>query len=258
MRSEWRFTMKLRAVTVFAAVSIAFSGIACAMPDMKPQLDATAPKAAPIAGKILEFMNSSGYTYLLIEDADGFKDWVAIPELFVTVGDEVELQPGVQMGEFKSKQLNKTFDKILFSGGPTDKYNEKRKVNAHKGADMSEPAPGKKKTEGKIIEGLKVKKATGDNAYTIAEILEKRDALQDKTIMVSGQVVKVSTGIMNRNWVHIKDGSGENGANKLVVTTKDSPETGEVVTFSGVFHNNVDFGGGYQYAVILENASIKQ
>jgi hypothetical protein len=249
--------MKLQALILFAAVSIAFSGVASAMPEMKPQAETTAPAAAPIAGKILEFMNSSGYTYLLLQDADGFKDWVAIPELYVTVGDEVELQPGVQMGEFKSKPLNRTFDRIIFSGGPTEKYNEQRKASAHKGADMSAPAPGKKKNEGKIVEGLKVKKATGDNAYTIAEIIGKREELQDKTISVSGQVVKVTTGVMDRNWVHIKDGSGENGT-KLVVTTKDSTDIGEVVTFTGVFHNNVDFGGGYQYAVILENASIKK
>ena len=250
--------MKLQAVTVFTAISIALSGIACAMPEMKPQAGTTAPKAAPIVGKILELINSSGYTYLLLQDAEGFKDWVAIPELYVTVGEAVELEPGVQMGEFKSKPLNRTFDKIIFSSGPTEKFNEKRKVSAHKGADMSEPAPGKKKTESKIIEGLKVKKATGDNAYTIQEIFEMRDALQDKKISVSGQVVKVSTGIMGHNWVHIKDGSGENGANKLVVTTNDSADVGEVVTFIGDFHNNVDFGGGYQYAVILENASIKK
>jgi hypothetical protein len=247
--------MKLLTVTLLSAILMSFSGISFAMPDMKPQVDATSPKATPLAGKIVEFMNSSGYTYILLQDADGFKDWVAIPELYVTVGDEVELQPGVQMGEFKSKPLNRTFDTIIFSGGPTEKYNEKRKVNAHKGSDMSEPAPGKKKTEKKIVEGLKVKKASGEAAYTIAEIIEKKDMLQDKTIAVSGQVVKVSTGIMGRNWVHIKDGSGEN---KLVITTNDSSDIGDVVTFSGVFHNNVDFGGGYQYAVILENASIKK
>jgi hypothetical protein len=255
--------MKLIIAAIFTVSSMLFSGIACAMPDMKPQADSgapgsAAPKVAPITGKVLEFMNSSGYTYLLLEDAAGLKDWVAVPELYIEIGTEVELQPGVQMGEFKSKPLNKTFDRIIFSSGPTEKFNEKRKVNAHKGTDMSAPAPGKKKAEGKIVEGLKVNKAAGDNSYTIAEIFEKRDALQDKTILVSGQVVKVTAGVMDRNWVHIKDGSGENGANKLVVTTKDSADIGEVVTFSGVFHNNVDFGGGYQYAVILENASIKK
>lgn len=251
--------MRLQTVAVFMAVTLACSGIAAAMPEMAPKAGSTAPASVPITGKIIEFMNSSGYTYLLLEDADGFKDWVAIPELYVTVGEEVELQAGTQMGEFKSKPLNRTFEKIIFSNGPTEKYNEKRKVNAHKQADMSQPAPGKKKSDDKkVVEGLKVAKAAGDNSYSIDETFAKRYALQDKTIVVSGQVVKVTSGVMNRNWVHIKDGSGENGANKLVVTTNDDVEVGDVVTFTGVFHNNVDFGGGYQYAVILENASIKK
>lgn len=248
--------MKLKAAAASIIVALSLPALSVAMPDMKPPAETEPVKARPIAGKVLEKMDSSGYTYLLL-DSDGFKNWVAIPELYVEVGDEVELNAGVQMGEFKSKPLNKTFNQIIFSSGPTEKYNEKRKANAHKGADMSVPAPGNKKKEGKIVEGLKVEKAKGDNAYTIAEIFDKRDGLQDKVISVRGQVVKISTGIMDRNWVHITDGSGENGANKLVITTKDSPDNGDIVTFKGVFHNNVDFGGGYKYAVIMEDASTK-
>jgi hypothetical protein len=205
---------------------------------------------------VLEILNSSGYTYLLL-DVDGFKDWVAVPALIVEVGEVVELLPGTQMGQFSSKPLNRTFDRIIFSAGPTDKYNEKRKVDAHKGADMSAPAPGKKKSEAKIVEGLKVEKATGLNAYNLEELFAGKNELQNVKVAVRGQVVKVSTGIMNRNWVHIKDGSGPKGDNKLVVTTKDEPSLGDIVTAVGVFHINVDFGGGYNYAVIMEDAAIK-
>lgn len=247
--------MKLLATVAFTAFTLGTASLSFAMPDMKPPAEAEQVKA-PIAGKVLEVLHSSGYTYLLL-DVDGFKDWVAIPELYVEVGDEVELNPGTQMGEQTSKTLKKTFKQIIYSSGPTEKYNEKRKVNAHKGADMSAPAPGNKKSEGKIVEGLKVEKAKSENAYDLAEIFAKRDELQDKIISVRGQVVKVTTGVMNRNWVHIKDGTGENGANKLVVTTKDSANIGDIVTFSGVFHNNVDFGGGYQYAIIMEDAVVK-
>jgi hypothetical protein len=225
---------------------------------MTPQADAATAAAPeqPISGKVLEVLNSGGYTYLLL-DVDGFKDWVAIPELVVTVGEEVELLQGTQMGKFSSKALNRTFDKIIFSAGPTAKYNETRKINAHKSADMSAPAPGRKKAESKIIEGLKVEKATGLNAYNLEELFAKKDALHSKTVVVRGQVVKVSTGIMNRNWVHIKDGSGANGDNKLVITTKDEPNLGDIVTATGIFHKDVDFGGGYNYAVILEDAAVK-
>jgi hypothetical protein len=212
--------------------------------------------AAPISGKVLETLHSGGYTYLLL-DVEGFKDWVAIPSLYVEVGEEVELIPGTQMGKFSSKPLNRTFDRIIFSAGPTDKYNEKRKINAHKKADMSAPAPGKKKGDKKVVEGMKVEKATGLNAYDIEELLQKKDTLHNVKVAVRGQVVKVSTGIMGRTWVHIADGTGAQGGNKLVVTTKDEPAIGDIVTVEGVFHNNVDFGGGYQYAVIIEDASIK-
>ncbi len=228
-----------------------------AMPDMAGKKSAEAVVALPpIAGIVLEAIDSSGYTYLLIE-RDGFKDWVAIPELVVAVGEEVELEPGVQMGDFKSKPLNRTFERILFSGGPTDKYNEKRKASAHKGVNMSEQAPGKKKTDAKVVEGLKVEKASGENSYSLSEVMLKKGELQDKIITVRGQVVKASTGIMGRNWIHLMDGSGEKGDNKLVVTTKDSPDVGTVVTATGIFRNNVDFGGGYKYAVIMEEAAIK-
>ena len=177
--------------------------------------------------------------------------------MYVEVGEKVELNPGVQMGEWTSKTLNKTFEAIIFSSGPTKKFIETRKITAHKSTDMSAPAPGNKKTESKIVEGLKVEKAKGENAYDLSEILTKSAGLQDKIISVRGQVVKVSAGIMGRNWIHIKDGTGENGANKLVVTSKDEPKIGDVVTCTGVLHNNVDFGGGYQYAIIMENAVVK-
>lgn len=251
--------MKLNSILAATVLSLTLSAaVAVAMPDMAAQPDAatTAEPEQPIAGKVLEVLNSSGYTYLLL-DVDGFKDWVAVPELVVVVGEEVELIKGTQMGKFSSKALNRTFEKIIFSAGPTQKYNEKRKVNAHKSADMSAPAPGKKKAESKIVEGLKVEKATGLNAYNLEELFARKDALHDKKIAVRGQVVKVSTGIMNRNWVHIKDGTGANADNKLVITTKDEPQLGDIVTAVGVFRKDVDFGGGYNYAVIMEDAAVK-
>jgi hypothetical protein len=246
--------MKPNRLLIAFILSLLMTTAALAMSDMQPY--AGAGKAQPpIAGKVVEVLNSGGYTYLLIE-TDGFKDWVAVPALVVAVGDEVELEAGTQMGEFSSKPLNRTFPRIIFSAGPTEKYNERRKVNAHKGVDMSEPAPGKKKSDAKVVEGLKVEKAQGLNAYSIEELLANSSALQDRKIAVRGQVVKVSSGIMGKTWVHLKDGSGGPDG-KLVVTTRDEPELGAIVTATGVLHLNVDFGGGYKYAVIMEDAAVK-
>lgn len=247
--------MNSKILLALIALSLSVTSVAIAMPDMKPAAEAVG-QSVPISGKVLEFMNSSGYTYLLL-DINGSREWVAVPEMYIENGDDIELHAGTQMGEFTSKPLGRTFSNIIFSAGPTARFLEKRKVSAHKGTDMTLPAPGKKVAGGKVVEGLKVDKAIGENAYTVAELFVKREDLQDKIIAVRGQVVKVSVGIMGRNWVHLMDGSGEKSNNKLVVTTKDEPNTGDIVTATGIFHNNVDFGGGYQYAVIMEDASIK-
>lgn len=69
-----------------------------------------------LSGKVIETMDSGGYTYLQVEDK-GAKTWFAIPQATVKKGDKVTLQPGMPMQNFKSKSLDRTFDVIYFSGG---------------------------------------------------------------------------------------------------------------------------------------------
>jgi hypothetical protein len=103
-----------------------------------------------------------------------------------------------------------------------------------------------------------VGKAEGPDAYTVAEIYAGKSKLNKKTVKVRGKVVKVSSGIMGKNWVHLQDGSGDpaKGTHNLVMTTQDLPNKGDVVTMSGTLYEDKDFGAGYKYAVIVEEASI--
>ncbi|MGE5662920.1 MAG: hypothetical protein ACM31I_01165 [Deltaproteobacteria bacterium] len=107
---------------------------------------------------------------------------------------------------------------------------------------------------------VKVDKAKGADAYTVEEIHAKGAALDKKKVTVRGKVVKVSAGIMNRNWIHLRDGSGDEAkkTHNLVVTSKDQPSVGDVVTAKGVLAKDRDFGAGYVYAVIVEDASVKK
>jgi len=73
-----------------------------------------------LSGKVVETMNGGGYTYICLEN-NGKKGWAAVPTMEVKVGDEIELMPGAEMGPFSSKALNRTFDKIIFSGGPVSR-----------------------------------------------------------------------------------------------------------------------------------------
>jgi len=77
------------------------------------------PAKPLVAGKVVETMNGGGYTYMLLEK-DGRKGWVAVPNMKVTVGQEVQLNPGMEMGKFTSKTLNRTFDQIVFTAPATE------------------------------------------------------------------------------------------------------------------------------------------
>jgi hypothetical protein len=107
---------------------------------------------------------------------------------------------------------------------------------------------------------IKVEKAKGTDAYTVSETYEKAGKLDKKPVSVRGKVVKVSKGIMGKNWVHLQDGSGDagKGTNNLVVTSQDVPKVGDVVTAKGTLYKDKDFGAGYLYKVIVEEATVKQ
>jgi hypothetical protein len=124
--------------------------------------------------------------------------------------------------------------------------------NAASGGSKAAKAPA-------TAEQIKVEKAKGADAYTVSETYENAGKLDKKTVVVRGKVVKVSKGIMGKNWVHLRDGSGdpEVGTNNLVFTTKDVPNVGDVVTAKGTLYKDKDFGSGYKYRVIVEEATVK-
>jgi hypothetical protein len=92
---------------------------------VKPAVEEAKPAEKVIlAGKVVETMNTGGYTYICLEK-DGKKGWIAIPPTKVAVGQEVQVKPGMEMGKFISKTLNRTFDNILFSPGLVSEANAK-------------------------------------------------------------------------------------------------------------------------------------
>ncbi len=76
-------------------------------------------------------------------------------------------------------------------------------------------------------------------------------------MLVRGKVVKFNAGILGHNWIHLQDGSGGNGTNDLTITTDATVKVGDVVTMRGTVALNRDFGAGYNYPLILENATVE-
>ena len=110
------------------------------------------------------------------------------------------------------------------------------------------------------LENVKVPKAIGPNAQTVAEVIAKRIELKDKTVLVRGKVVKFTPEILNKNWIHLRDGSGSASDNThdVVVTTKDQAKVGDVVVVKGVVRTDKDLGSGYVYKVLIEEATLQK
>jgi hypothetical protein len=219
-----------------------------------PSTERTTETVEPsLSGKVVETMNAGGYTYVRLEK-NGKKTWIAVPQMKASVGQQMAFQPGQEMTNFTSKTLNRTFESIIFSSGP---------AVPQKGASdktASAKAPGSKAAVVESNEKISLEKAAGPGAYTVGEIYAKRASLDKKTAVVRGKVVKVSKGIMGKNWIHIQDGTGDSGkgTRDLVVTTAmDAAAVGDEVTVKGTIYKDKDFGAGYKYAVIIEEATIQ-
>jgi hypothetical protein len=74
---------------------------------------------------------------------------------------------------------------------------------------------------------------------------------------VKGQVVKLNNMIMNRNWIHLRDGSTGEDVD-LTLTTTDNVQLGAIAAFEGIIALNKDFGAGYMYEIIMEEAKLLQ
>ena len=212
-----------------------------------------APPPTAVKGTVLEVKDVESYTYLRLKTDTGIT-WAAVSRAPVSKGASVKLENVMVMRDFESKTLRKTFPEILFG--------TLAGVGAAQAASTSLPAGHPPMTAAKAgvdAPVAPVAKAVGANARTVAEIVKQSAKLKDKPVLVRGKVVKYNAGIMGKNWVHLRDGSGSeaDGSNDILVTTTQAAKVSDVVSVQGVVRTNKDFGAGYVYAVLIEDAKLK-
>ena len=93
---------------------------------------------------------------------------------------------------------------------------------------------------------------------SIADIYKEKAELAGKPVKLQGKVVKVNNNIMNRNFLHLQDGSGDPalGTNDLTITSEETAGMGDTVSVTGTLAVDMDFGSGYKYPLLLETARI--
>ncbi|SFS76788.1 hypothetical protein [Lutibacter maritimus] len=194
---------------------------------------------------VKEKIDGGGYVYLNVEE-DGKDYWMAIANMPVEVGNTYYYNGGMVMKDFISKHLDKTFEAITFAEG-IRLTEEVQVTEDHVHEHSSEMEAAAVMTE-------KIEKAKGGNS--LEEVFKNRATLDKKNVIVKGKVVKVNNGIMDKNWVHIEDGSQFNNEKDLTITTQETVKEGDIVTFKGTIVLNKDFGAGYVYDIILEEATL--
>jgi len=215
-------------------------------------------------GKILEIKPAMGYKYLKI-DENGTQVWVAIANAPVAVGDKIGYDKKTMMTDFQSKTLNQTFKEIFFASDIylPQKVQKPKSMKAMLGLSTAkkDPHAGLGRGISPVKEELTAAKAfVKKDAYTVEEIHMWRKELKDQSISIKGSVFKVSRNIMKLDWVHIGDGTGNEKklTDDLVFTaTNTTLKQGDKVIAKGKIIVDKDFGYGYFYKVIIQDASFQ-
>lgn len=193
---------------------------------------------------VLEVEQANQYTYLKVKENDE-EYWMAVTRMDAEAGQTFYYGGRMEMTNFKSKDLDKTFDKIYFVQTISDKP-----LKAPAG--MGSSAMGGSGRPDVAKQNVKIEPVTGGT--TIADLFSKRENLSGQTVTVRGKVTKVNNGIMGRNWIHLQDGTSSGEKYDLTVTTSEQFRVGDVITLEGIVAVNKDFGAGYSYDLLIEQA----
>ena len=238
-----------------------------AMPPAAATAGAGQAGTMSVAGKVLERIDAATYSYLRLDTAGG-EQWAAVSKCELKTGDNAVVSHAMPMDGFESKTLGRKFEHIVFGildapgalapSAPAPSAPAAASPNPHgdmanphgAGQPASAPAPD--------LGPIKVARATGPGAATVAEVFAKKAALADKPVRIHAKVVKVLPGIMGKNWLHLRDGSGSAATNDndLTITTQDVATVGSVVLVEGTVRADKDFGSGYKFSAIVEDAKV--
>lgn len=193
-----------------------------------------------------EVLQTTSYTYLNVIDGNKTQ-WLAVPRIDANPGEFYYYKGGNEMKDFRSSELNRVFESVLFLGGivyagPDHANNEDTSLSKID----SLPDNGKLDIE---IEAM-------DGQTTIAQLFSGKEKYDHKKVKVKGKVTRFSKAIMGKNWVHLQDGTEYDGNFDLVITTDETVNVDDIVTFEGIIATDKDFGYGYFYSVLMEEAKI--
>lgn len=222
----------------------------------------SAAPAGTVEGSVMETLAAGAYTYVRV-NSGGQSLWAAAPDVGVEVGDLAQFSTAMPMTNFESETLGRTFAVVYFTdsvqgigGGRSSATPATPAAPAapaqasREGLDHDRSRPGA--AAGLDFSGIEVPQG----GLTVAAIHERAAALAETPVLVRGRVAKFTPAVMDRNWLHLQDGSGEGATADLTVMTAAVAAVGDLVTIQGQVAVDQNFGFGYEYAVLVKDALV--
>jgi hypothetical protein len=240
---------KMRFILIFGLVIIFSSCVR----NKSGQVTQTATPENQNIFEVSEVLQANSYSYLKVKE-NGGELWMAVTKQEIEPGEVYYYDEALQMTDFHSKDLDRTFDVIYFVNKISKNPISQNLAGGMPGISGMTDNPHSGKVESGQKSNIQLEKAKGE--ITIAEVFGNRQEYSGKEIEIRGVVVKVNKQIMGKNWVHIQDGTNSNGKYDLTITTQDLAEVNDEVIFRGKITLEKDFGSGYFYEVIMEDATL--
>ncbi len=233
---------------VFIVISMAvLSMVACDSKQRVKAPEAGQPASAPQAGMasghivtVKEAIHANTYTYLYVSEGDK-EYWIATAKQPLEVGMVLSYDTGLEMKDFTSKEVDRTFETIWF-------------VSKLSGSSSAMTQMGAGKNPVTKVDNVSVSKVEG--GLSIKELYSNMTGYEGKIVTIRGKVTKFNSGIMGKNWVHVQDGTSTGDYFDVTLTTNAMVKVGDVLIFNGKVALNKDFGAGYKYDLILEEAQV--
>lgn len=208
--------------------------------------------SASLHGTIRETLSADPYTYARVQLADGTNVWAAAPGAVPAVGSPATVSTSLPMANFHSDKLGRDFPMVYFVETLSDAPSTGTAATPSTAAPASTPAA----SPASSVSTEKLAAAPDAGAKKVADLWAHKDELGGRKVEITGDVVKYTPGVLGRNWIHLRDGSGADGSNDLTVTSTDATKVGDRVQITGIVALAQDYGAGYTYPVIVTDATV--
>jgi len=220
--------------------------------------------AGGFTGKVTEAMNASSYTYVQVDTGTN-KIWAAANRFPVKVGDMVTVPESEPMVNFHSPTLNRDFPVIYFAGSIRVAGAKTEAGTLPDGHPPIDSGAAGNLPEGHPTVSPKAQPATKidfsgikpvKDGKTVEQIYSSSTKFAGQSVKLRGKVVKYNANILGKNWLHVQDGTGGPVTNDILVTTTAEAKVGDTVLVEGKVALNKDFGAGYKYDLLIEDAQL--